>query len=409
MKIIDQKKLADELRVLKDEIKYGRNDPKFLVSSLPAGTYKTTTFIQAMKELHIEGGKRKTLFVQFNKDLGNQNIAMRINNACGQIVAKAVDSDMKPHEIDDRSLMDYEVLVITHSMYLSLNSNPTRKSILTGGREILVIDEEVNWINKRSLSRDDIETFIADLPRGLRDNFEDLILPVERLIGEGDRLNSNQISILRNVKYFPDDYIDRVIKFEKILAVAIDEDYLIKLNRRAKDVRTKDDFMKMCRTLIIMASNDVVIDRMGVSTYDNTRHPLMLANNIILDANGSFFTGYQLADHFNVSSASGIVECSDWNFHVSNINSSKTSKYRYVNYYDEIREHIKINTKANDKVLIVGAKDERDEFTSVLEDGKIEYIHFQGLAGRNDWYDFNKIYVIETPYFSQKDYVVDTL
>lgn len=409
MKIIDQKKLADELRVLKDEIKYGRNDPKFLVSSLPAGTCKTTTFIQAMKELHIEGGKRKTLFVQFNKDFGNQNIAMRINNACGQIVAKAVDSSMKPHELNDRSLSNYEVLIITHEMHLSLNSNPTRRAILTDGRDNLVIDEEVNWVKKQSLSRDLIDTFIAELPRGLRSKFEDLIFPVERLLGKAAQLGHNEIVVVRDKEYFTDDYHKYLNDFEKDLAIAIDDEYLSKLNNRVKEKRSKEYFNWMCNTLELMAKNDVVIDRTGVTTYDNSRHPLLLSNNVILDANAGFFTGYQLSKHFNSTDVSGIVDYSDWNFHICSINSSKSSKSRYVNYHDEITGHIVNNLNPSNKVLIVGSKVDREKFSSLLKDGQIEYVHFQRIAGRNDWFDFNRIYVIDTPYFSQKDYVVDTL
>jgi len=409
LKIVDQVKLDKELVKLKDEIMGGRNDPSFLVSSLPAGTYKTTTFIDAMKELHNKGGKRKTLFVQFNQDVGGQDIAKRINNACGDTVAKAVDSTMKPYEINDPTLANYEVLVITHEMYLSLNNNQARRAVLTKGREILVIDEEVNWIKKRSISRERIETFISDLPRGLRDKFEKLVLPVEKLLGQGEQLKNNQITVLRNVEYFSDDYLDYIMDFEKDIAVNIDEEYLMKLNRRSKEKRSKDYFKEMCKTLKIVSNSDVVVDRTGVTVFDDTRHPLMLANNIMLDANSGFFTGYQMADHFNVASVSGITDYSDWNFHICKKNSSKTSKAGYINYYEEIRDHINTNTHGTDKVLIVGSKDERAQFTSILENGRVEYVHFQEMAGKNNWYDYNKVYIIDTLYFSQRDYVVDAL
>lgn len=112
-------------------------------------------------------------------------------------------------------------------------------------------------------------------------------------------------------------------------------------------------------------------------------------------------------DIFKRYQQSRILDHKKSSFYFVKINTSRRKINTYQNYYDEVCDNIKKTIKDNDKILIVTQKKEMlrgalDQKISQYElrqnkSIKIDTAWFGYIVGKNDWRDYNKVYIIASP------------
>lgn len=168
---------------LKSTILNNKNNNQFVVCDCEAGSGKTHVFIEAVKELYMTQSNKKVLFVQSFKDENlKPSIEDRINIRVGKKIAKSINSNTPIEERTIKNISQYNVIIITHQMYLSMMTDDKKKKLYTDAREILVIDEALNWMQRLEIDMVKIERLHRVLPRTLMLMFLQIIKEIESFI-----------------------------------------------------------------------------------------------------------------------------------------------------------------------------------------------------------------------------------
>lgn len=167
-----------------------------------------------------------------------------------------------------------------------------------------------------------------------------------------------------------------------------------------------DNIMQFIKGIEIIYSSQCIYSDGRVSAYDKNYWFWTLKNNIILDANAFKLDKKYLCNaNFIRYDQSRIKDYSNSIFYYVNINTSKTKIYKYKNYYDKVINLIKDNIKTNDKILLITQKKEFQTINKKLEEYEIleqenyeiSITWFGNIVGKNDWRNYNKIYIIASP------------
>lgn len=378
-----------------------RNDV-FVVYPFEAGSGKsreTQRFLGEMTKQYLY----RALYVQrFIKDNQLQETVNRINKFAEKIVAFGVTGEDKKNKKKWKQAVDAQVLVCSHSMYKQICRGHHPE--LISKREILIIDERMDLVERISISIEDISQLwgrfdlyhsgklIEELAEKLKEKFYHYSV----LLGPLSK---------REMLYIHFEETD-YSKYKK----AIDE-----LINSVTDQEQKKLLMRVQNLL-----------KNGGFFFENKFHTFedisfcMLENNLILDANGNFDATYQLfEDMFLIKKQPPIFDYSQSTLYHYEVKTGKGDLEKYIGFFENSLEQIEF--KRGSKILFVTDKDSVEKIQEALlikfahigdnlkeiEDVlgiKIEIQYFGNIIGLNDYRDFDTVAILKTPNYSYLDY-----
>jgi len=362
----------EQLRKLIIDNKTGKNN--FIVFGLEAGLGKSVESTKIIKN-----------FLQFNLKNHNFLIVKRFNEDVERTAKELPFSlgitniNWGKHKNNLSELKKYNAIVISHERYIRLSLKPELRKFFENNRQTLIIDE---------LVLPPISTFNENRYREIQEALpvsyhEDLIKLCKPLFTKIAEFNSNDLQKCK-VNIHPKT-LERFIR-------------KIEMNNWGENFHIIDKFMFDIQTIY---SNKCICNKKSISTHNKDIWYWGLENNIILDANATTDYRYNLAPNIKIAPQDKFIDHSTTTFHKVNFNSSKNNIERTSNYFEVIKKEIKKYQKPDSKTLIVTKEDFEKEI--VLPNCAVTY--FGNLVGKNDWRDFNQVWVITTPIYPMETYV----
>ncbi|MBN3418596.1 hypothetical protein EXN00_09795 [Clostridium botulinum] len=394
----------------------------FRVMNNEAGSGKSVQTFKSIAELATTTD-HKIIYVQMfaNKDSEKQdalelkNTVLRINNyANGNRVANYICAEnRKEHK---KILKESQVICITHKKYLELAKKGGSNFITNS--DILIIDEFPNlfesfYISELELTKLQGFTLLSEKDKEDIENLNNFML---------NKLNELKDRFGKEMRIVNLHKLD-VKKYIKVLNT------IIKNAKKDNKVAHKKTIEIAEKVLEILNHSSVYTSiKIGRKNYPviysfyNTDYILAQKGNIILDANGGFDMRYKLrADIVEIDKQSKVFNYTDSTINIYPISTTKTALASTQNIIKDVTEYIqegKHNKKGlllkKDKHLIV-TDIERENLIgnnvkTVLELFSDIYLaHFGALIGKNDWKDYNNIWIVKTPFYSWIDYILQYL
>lgn len=382
---VNKEKHYEQAEFLKQEIINGSNRYQFLALNNEAGFGKTLYAEQALIEAAVLG-KQSIFCRKFIEDC-NESVK-RINEGYGIEIAIAINSE---NVVKNKHLIhQYPIILITHERYVRLSLDKEQRDIFTDKREILVIDEEIDIVRPIAISTRSISDFSGKLMkcRKTRELYEECTKEIyEFLMTNKKRIfykpSNGKKAELRQLRGFMDSNID--INYAEQLGM------------------TKDDFFREIDNLELALNNLAVVENSILYTYNNNVILWKLSNNILLDACADFNYLYEVSPYFKIADQEKIVDHSDWTMNIAKYNSCRTKKEKTKNFYKIINDDIISRLEADDQMLVLGSKDERDK---IIRHHQVDYAWFQNIVGKNNWKNFNKCYIALNPQIPFPIYVL---
>lgn len=192
-----------------------------------------------------------------------------------------------------------------------------------------------------------------------------------------------------------------ILEQVKVLESLIEISAFPKKSARKLNMVDKKTLISYIKFIKYFYNNPNVIAYNGRAyAYNNKINYFMLKNNIMLDASGKFLELYNLSDKFQIENSERVINHSNTTINFIDENSATDAINRNSVYFTELTKYIKKHVTNDDKVLIIGREDDKQEFINndiLFESGKVEFTNFDAMRGKNDRADFNKCFVIHTP------------
>lgn len=290
---------------------------------------------------------------------------------------------------------------MTHERYYRLFYEPKLLKIFKEDRDVLVLDEQ---------PKEPIFTFSQQFYKEILSKIPGELLLDKKLakicepIFEVINLMKTKTNNIESIKLIQKKDLkgnfELIKEFKEILTNKDNISELIENNLYI------DNIMQFIKGIEIIYSSQCIYSDGRVSAYDKNYWFWTLKNNIILDANAfKLDKKYLCNTNFIRYDQSRIKDYSNSIFYYVNINTSKTKIYKYKNYYDKVINLIKDNIKTNDKILLITQKKEFQTINKKLEEYEIleqenyeiSITWFGNIVGKNDWRNYNKIYIIASP------------
>lgn len=297
-----------------------------------------------------------------------------------------ITSDNWKHlKSDLETIPKYTVVIISHERYIRLSLDPETRKYFEQNRHTLIIDELINF-PIISFDEKRYKDMLYICPRNLEKELANICDPLFEKMTEFKR---NKIK-----KCTFDICPNALIEFKE----------KVKANSWGKK---NDEIQKFLRELEIIFSSKCLYNNERISTFDRNIWFWGLKNNIILDANVGIDARYKFANSPNIilDRQSRILDHGTTTFHKVNFNSSFSNIEKTKNYFDVITEQIKKYQKPHSKTLIVTKFDFIKRKTLekyYLPNCAVTY--FGNLIGKNDWRDYNQVWIINTPILPMEAY-----
>lgn len=406
----------EQLKELYDSIRYSffrQSKEHFKVFTYEASLGKTTTMCRALSDLYKANRSIHTLIVTKLKDEQGKIV----NDKLGDI-AIIINAD---ENVDEKTLYKYPVLVITHARYELLCKDKERRDFYIKGRTNLIIDEQLDLIDVREYNhtkalemRDLLSQLthieVYDVGYSKTPIKSDLARFWGKIIEEVNKSLSNNY---QNGKMkFVLNENNKVIDQIDLLNEIIDKS---KFPKKFKNENWKSisaiSYKSMIKNYIegikYFFNNSFTIAYGGrIYAYNPNLKYFMLDNNIMLDASGKFLELYKISNMFKVIDSERIIQHSNTTLTFIQNNSTTNAIEKNEDYFKVLADYIKVNITEDDKVLIIGRRNDEknkdDDLESLskyieFEKDKIEFINYDAMRGKNDWGDFNKCFCVHTP------------
>lgn len=376
--------------------------------------------------------KFKNECVEFVKRI---NEALHLNTAIAYIPLNK--NDEKWYETnqdycspDFEKCCTYGVLVITHAMYILISEGKKQtykdvdyRDLLRSNFHTLIVDEQIDNV-KNSFFEFNLKKYedikkVLEVDSTMQSYFTDICKPFETLIKQRQKafktgkLESKYLNQLHYIQQeeFEFDCDELGNKLKALEGFNLDEQYV-------KDLKTNEishvdnckikKFIEGVELLYTeIEERNVLINNNSLYTYDSSFQFFKLQNNIWLDASAKFHILYKLGENFHVQDTERVIDHSHSNLYIYWENTSTSHKNKELTKFrDEKTKFIKENTPEGSKVLIVTNKAEcralkqdfiDEEMIKKFESENLELTNFEDMRGKNNWGDFNYIYILQTP------------
>ena len=377
---------------------------KFCIFNHEAGTGKSIETHKILGEMSKEYSYRVLYVQMFEKDNELTNTVERINSHAGKIVARRFAGEDLRKDSRRAEAVDAQCLCVTHRMYLEMCKG--KNLDLIQNRDILIIDEMPNFLNKIEITTDDIQYLWLNYPyseeaQQLATFFRDTWYKY--------MINSNQSknSEFKKVIYSVEEYY----KYSQSI------NFLLK---EINDENVKEILSKFLQLL----NNGFLFYQNKFYSYDGRIKPLLLNNNIILDANAGFNYLYQLSPTFNINEQSKIFDYSNSMLFHYLVNTSKASIKNSIDLFSKCLSQVLL--ERGDSALFITDMENKDKlkeeiifyyrnYGQTLEEIEMNmgikiYIDYYGnLIGKNTYRDCNVAIVTKTPNFDYLSYTLTYL
>lgn len=309
----------------------------------------------------------------------------RINTLINTEIAFALNNETTKNTTDFmQSVIEYPILILTHQKYKLLSEDKTLRNKICKDRDILVIDEFVDIVDKISVTLDDLHQLIKDLRdidiylankfKVVKDNLDSVLI------------NTTKLEYFEGMSYLSRE-LNEIIKI--IEATELDV--------------TKSKIINRLKHIKCILNNTSIKDRNAFYGYNSQRKMWLLNNTVMLDASAGINYINSKSNLYILDRQERIIDYSNWCFNICKFNSSKYNINKTREYFDTINNHLKELSK-DKKVLVIGNKESRKK---ILVDDNIEYDYFGNLVGKNNYKDYSCVYVIINHQFSFANYVID--
>ncbi|CAM3052292.1 DEAD/DEAH box helicase family protein [Paenibacillus sediminis] len=383
---------------------------QFVVFNHEAGTGKSTKTFKILEEMKHDPSN-KVLYVQrfIKDDLLDKTVEEINRNAGKRKIAYGFSSKNTTQTHIKKTLPEYQVLCITHNMYIQICKGEHQE--LIKDRHTLIIDEYPDLLEKITISREDAASLlwyssepeftaigkIAKMLQSLKDRYLDV-----------SWLNEMICLDLNNGKYE---------EYRSSIASAL-ANISGKKDKKHKEVQ---QILRKCQHLF---TNGGFLHEGGFHTFDESHRFAMLENNIILDANGGFDYRYALSDQFVVKHQEKMYDYANQTFYHVNVKTTKTALKKDVNF--ERDALVKISFSGKRGILFVTQLDSRERVGNAIcqhlsdygndiaeieknLNCQIKIAHFGSIIGVNDYRDFDCVVVLKTPNYDYLTYALTYL
>ena len=337
---------------------------------------------------------------KINKELFNNNI-----------IAETVDSDMDDVEIKNK-LNRYPVIFLTHEKYKVLAQDEEERKQFSKDRILLVIDEFINMSKKIWIDNIEYEKLIVVFKDDeIKEKFRNATKELKDYFVYLEKNGQDRDKEL-HIKNFKTDYSYIFTEIEKIkqyIKDNFDDQDLIDFynaNKKRSIYNVLDEVKEFFGGTSILESGKLYTVKRNLQLWG-------LSKNIILDGSGTLNYAYYLQRNkinFRLEKDYKVLDHKNFTVEHIKINSTKTSKNRYSNYYNLC---YKILCELGiDKTLVVCRKEEHqdkngNEITKYFD---VPFInHWQNFLGSNVYGDLKNMLIVDTFNMSEKDYILEYL
>lgn len=390
----------DKFRLLNNEAGSGKSIQAFKsIARLATTTNYKIVYVQ--------------MFANENSDIKDaielKNTVDKINKYAGKKVAKYMCSENKDKHKE--ILKDAQVICITHRKYSELCKKKDTSFVTDS--DVLILDEFLNLFEDFYISEIELSKLIgfSALVHDEQDkkNIKELYEFLKNIIIKLKNRNGNEMRIVNLQK----------LDIKKHLKTL---DTIIK-NTKDNEIPYKE-IIEIAQKIKELFSHSSLFDneKIGKKSYPvlcgfyDIDYILAKKNNIILDANGGFDGRYKLRkDFFKLDYQKKVFNYSDSYINFYPIATTKTALNSYKNIILNIDEYIESIKESsfgfrNKETLIVTDVARENQLTpfqkQALNVKNIEIAHFGNLIGKNEWKDFNDIWITKTPFYTWREYIL---
>lgn len=337
---------------------------------------------------------------KINKELFDNNI-----------IAETVDSDMDDVEIKNK-LNRYPVIFLTHEKYKVLAQDEEERKQFSKDRILLVIDEFINMSKKIWIDNIEYEKLIVVFKDDeIKEKFRNATKELKDYFVYLEKNGQDRDKEL-HIKNFKTDYSYIFTEIEKIkqyIKDNFDDQDLIDFynaNKKRSIYNVLDEVKEFFGGTSILESGKLYTVKRNLQLWG-------LSKNIILDGSGTLNYAYYIQRNkinFRLEKDYKVLDHKNFTVEHIKINSTKTSKNRYSNYYNLC---YKILCELGiDKTLVVCRKEEHqdkngNEITKYFD---VPFInHWQNFLGSNVYGDLKNMLIVDTFNMSEKDYILEYL
>jgi hypothetical protein len=418
-KEIFKQQKEEQLQLLRKQIETPfSNKEKFKVFPIEASLGKTQTLIHTIRDIRHWNPHLKFLVVtKFMEE--------------GAIIEKQIPSAIAYNsnhhkDILEEDLCKYNVLVITHALYLKLCKNAVRRKHYIKDRHTMIIDEELNILRMSSLDDRAIDQMAKILHElNIRLSSEEYYCDVnlqetyyaiiEKLNVEKNKYNKKQMEFFYCEDLDIEKRIDMMIKLVEDCPIA--KEYLEFLEDKHDIVTNREKIISQLDMLRKFYNNKrVIVCSRTLYTYDDRDKYFLLNNNILLDASASVNKLYDIAPLFDVKHVDRIVRHEKSTIHWAKLNTSGYALKHTPDLENNLFNSMICELKENDKVLVLATEYYLKRYRKMLISCQenlmenniiVDMENFQGMRGKNQWKDYNKCFVLHTPSLGLPYYVFE--
>lgn len=353
------------------------------------------------------------LFVMQNVETC-QFYANLINSWLNNIYAETIDSSMNENKIMEK-LNKYPIIFITHEKYKVLAENEKERKQFSKDRILLIIDEFIDMSEKIWITDVEYEKLIVAL------NTDETGKIGKEFRKVTEELKEYFVYIVKNkknrdknlhIKNFKTDYQYVSTEIEKI------KEYV----RSNLDKQDLTDFYNANNKKSIYNVLDEIKEYFGgtcilengkLYTIKRSLKLWGLTKNIMLDASGTLNYAYKLQKekiNFKLEKNFQVLDHLNFTIEYVEINTTKSSKKRYLNFYEICRKILEELNK--DETLVVCARYEHQDKNGneITDYFNVPFInHCQNFLGSNKYEDLKNVLIIDTFNISEKDYILEYL
>lgn len=309
----------------------------------------------------------------------------RINRLVDADFAYALNHETTKNIIDfNQSIIDYPILILTREKYKLLSEDKTLRNKICKGRDIMVIDDFIDIVDKIMVSLDDLHELLKDL-RDIDIYLANKFTKVKNIL-DSVLINTTKLEYFEGMYYLSTE-INEILKIIDATGLDINKS---KVNKRLKDIKC-------------ILNNKSIKDKNAFYSYNPKRKMWLLNNTIMLDASADIIKSNIRSNLYVLDRQERIIDYSDWCFNICEFNSSKSNINKTKEYFDVINKHLKELSREN-KVLVIGNKGSKKK---ILDNENIEYDYFGNLVGKNRYADYDCVYIIINHQFAFANYVID--
>lgn len=384
---------------------------QFVVFNHEAGTGKSTKTFKILGEMKHDPSN-KVLYVQrFTKDDLLDKTVKEINRHAGSKgkIACGFSSKNNTQRHLKKMMSEYQVLCITHNMYIQICKGEHQE--LIKGRHTLIIDEYPDLLEKVTISREDAASLLW---YSSEPNFQEIEKIAKVLQGLKDQyLDVSWLNEMIHLDLNNSNYEEYRSSIASVLANIT--------GAKDKNLKEVQQILRKCQHLF---KNGGFLHEGGFHTFDESHRFVLLDNNIILDANGGFDYRYALSDQFLVKHQAKMYDYANQTFRHVNVKTTKTALKKDVSFERDALAQIPFEGKKGVLVVTQLASVESvekaishhlsDYGSDLAEIGmnlncQIKIDYFGNILGVNDYRDFDCVVLLKTPNYDYLTYALTYL